>query len=161
MHEYQEFFYLLTELAVVLIGFAGVTAAFAGRDRVYLATERNRMEGLFIQALIVLFGTFSLYCAQVAELDIATSIRCAAIVSLLFLFTAAGPGISRTLKVTKDQDSSSESWSVLLAILLVIVEAALFCYAAIYPTAWPLAIAYSIALLFCVWLFFRLLTRRN
>ena len=52
--EAQSTFALIAELAVGLAGFAGVAAAFGGRDRAYARVELTRMRALFVHAALVL-----------------------------------------------------------------------------------------------------------
>ncbi|MGH0029313.1 MAG: hypothetical protein ACQGVC_05955 [Myxococcota bacterium] len=51
---HEEPFALLAELAIALAGFAGVAAAFAGKERAYGPSERLRLFSLFLDSGTIL-----------------------------------------------------------------------------------------------------------
>lgn len=66
---------LYAELALALAGFAGVTSAFAGRDRAFKPTERSRVEAVLMNSAAALAGCLAFYGGLGASLAIDQSIR--------------------------------------------------------------------------------------
>ncbi len=161
MFAHDEFFLVLAELALVLAGFAGVTASFSGKDRSFRATEGLRLQGLFNQSALVLVGCLTLYCCLVAGLSESAAIVAASAVGLAQTVAFQLPRLRTSYVAARDNDSTSEPWALHTAAFIIGVQALLFIAGVLVARPWLLAVVYSTALLFCLWLFYRLLTRPN
>ncbi len=157
-----DLFPLYSELALGLLGFVGVVSAFAGRDRVFMPTERIRFLGVVMASVVVLVGCFSFFAAQAAGMDEGMSLRLAGVGPLLISLAELGILMPATVRAARDPESTTEPWSLavsfsVLATNIVLGGAAI---AAIASYA-CLVLGFSITLLHGIWMFVRVLTRRN
>ena len=154
-------FELIAELALALVGFAGVAAAFGGAAREFRPTERERYVGLFFYAGVSLAGSLTVVVCSSAGLAESEVFRVASIVSLAGVLGVL-PRHRLAYLAARTPDSSSERWALylttasIIALLLVYAGNAL-----VLASPWPLSAGYSMQLLLGVWLFFRILFRAN
>ena len=155
-------FALLSELAIAMMGFAGVAAAFAGRERTYAPVEEQRLRGLFQMGGIVLVGSLavpSLSGAGMANSAIFRIVGLAMAVCVLALAIAEMP---RNVRAMRDPETTTEAWIPGINAAMLSVTVLLFATDALWiGEAWPLLSGFSLLLIHGVWIFFRLLTRRN
>ena len=158
----EDFFPLYAELSLGLAGFAGIVSAFAGRDRQFRPTELARVISVVAASSCVLVGCFAIFSVLAWGANVSTSYQVAGAaclaVSAAYFFSA----FPRAWRSSKDPDSTSESWALLvtagayLAIMLIYAGAVLttmgfFC----------LIMGFSVHLLHGLWMFVRVLTRAN
>ena len=162
MESYQSTFALFAELSLGLAGFAGVAAAFGGRQRSHGPGDENRLFGLFVSAGVTLAG-----CMAILTL-IATDMSPHHIFLLVSAVLFAINGVVMLMRVPNNyrlahaSDASIEPWAAHLAsfhfsALLLLYGGNLW----LGGRAWPLIAGFSLQLLFGLWLFTRLLTRSN
>ena len=157
-----ELFSLYAELSVALAGFAGVTSAFAGRDRVFEPTELIRFLAVIVAAAFILVGCFTFFAARAAGFDEATSLRLVGFgpavsmsISLLTLYR-------RAVRASREPGSSSEPWALGVTLTTYLISIALFVAATFPgPSYASVVTAFSLIFLHGLWMFVRLLTRRN
>ena len=139
-----------------------MAAAFAGRDRTYAPVERDRLKGLFQTGGIILIGSLavpSLSGAGLANPAIFRIVGLAVALCLLALSIAYMPGNVRAMR---DPETTTGPWVVGINVAMLGVTVSLFAADALWiGEAWPLLFGFSILLIHGVWVFFRLLTRRN
>ena len=159
---YLSTFELLAELAISLVGFAAVAAAFAGRDRKYSDMEVIRLRTLFQLAGVIIFGTLCIPSLVSAGILDETAYRIVGVVSALYTLVLAihiEPSMFRAMQNTK---TSLSSVRFFLSYSLATIAVVLFAMDAIWiGQAWPLISAYTLLLLFGLWIFLLLLTQRN
>ncbi len=76
----NEAWFAISELALGLAGFAGASAAFSGRDRVFQPIERVRSLAVLQRAGNTLVGTLLLITLDSAGIALPSSLRAAAVV---------------------------------------------------------------------------------
>ena len=158
----QDTFALFAELSLGLAGFAGVAAAFGGRDRSFGPGDRNRLLGIFVCASATLAG-----CVLVLTLSSThTPVQSVYwITSALLFVTSAMASFTRVpinYRLARDPKASIEPWAAHLA--SAFFATLLFLYGGnlwLGGEAWPLLAGFSLQLLFGLWLFTRILTRPN
>ena len=152
----------MAELALGLAGFAGVAAAFGGRDRSYEPAERVRLGALFGIAAIPLGGSLLTISLMSAGLTAQSSYLCVSSVGLLALIAVATLFLPRTFQLAAHADASTELWAAVFATVFVAANFVLLAANLILGgEAWPLISAFSSQLVYSLWMFFRILTRRN
>ena len=145
-----------------LAGFAGVAAAFGGRDRAYAPVELTRMRALFAHAALALavsllhtallwFGsTLGSACFWASALGLAGE-------------AVAGAYFSRrAYQYFVDPTTTTGALAFLLTAVPVSTAAALFATSLLVGGSMGFLVsALSVQLLFGLWLFTRILTQRN
>ena len=158
----QSIFSLVAELALGLAGFAGVAAAFGGKDRSYAPVEIFRLMSLFIVAFLALalsLVTISLLALGFAHSD---AYRFASIAGAITQGPAAAFFIYRVFVALRDPDSVTGPGAVAATVFGSSLSLGLFVASALSPeTPGFLALALSVQLLFGLWLFTRILLHRN
>ncbi len=155
-------FALLAELALGLAGFAGVAAAFGGRDRSYAPVELARLRSLFGAAIVVL--AVSLLVLSLMSFDLTpnrTYFWSSAVGGLL----QAGLTVyvvPRAYQYAADSSASTTWWVVGAATLFTGTSLLLFGASLVLGgIKGAIVSALSIQLLYGIWIFVRLLTHRN
>lgn len=157
----EELFGLIAELAIALAGFAGVAAAFGGRERTFKPTERIRLLALFLNSGTILSGCGGVFILTLAGAGSDLTFR---VVGLAVGFLFGVPGVVWSLRAyqsSRDPDSTSEPWALHLNSIYVFVFIAFCAGTALIGSAYLLATAFWIQLVYGLWMFWRLLTRRN
>lgn len=154
-------FSLIAELALGLLGFSGVAAAFGGRERAFNYVERIRFRGIVIQSSVPLFGSLAAHAFASAGLEASELVLRTALVSAVLYLPvglATMPGVIRS---GRDATTSTEPWAV--AIVWVQMTVALVLYAITIfggGAAWPLICAFGSHLAMGVFIFWRILMRQ-
>ena len=157
----EELFELIAELAIALAGFAGVAAAFAGRERAFEPTERIRLLALFLNSGTILTGCGGVFILTLAGASPDVTFRVAGLApSFLFGIPGVVWGI-RAYQAARDPGSTSELWALHLNSVYVFVVVSCCAGTALTGPAYLLATAFWIQLVYSLWMFWRLLTRRN
>lgn len=154
-------FSLLAELALGLGGFTGVAAAFGGRDRAYALAERMRLLSIFLSAGGALAGSL---CVLTLASSGASAAATYAYASVLGAVPQAlhVSFIRETYGLVFDAKASTSLALLVLLIAYIIATFGLLTMNAIYwREAWPLAASFSLQLVWGLWLYSRILTRRN
>lgn len=161
MIDIQDAVDLFAELSLALAGFAGVVAAFAGREREFRPIERMRLIGVVVLSASVLGGCLGFISASIAELSPRVVVAVAGLVSLI-LYAPLYWILPELWRRSRDADANVDPWSLNMVTILAVVETLLLSSAVLgLGNGWQLATSYSFQLLQGVWLFFLLLTRRN
>lgn len=162
MESQLETLQLIAELALGLAGFAGVSAAFAGRERVYRPVERIRFLSVLQTSGTTLAGCLAILTLHAAEVGLPTIFRGVALAGLVVSAFLYLPQIRLVFRHAQDPDSTSEPWAVWLSVVHVILLAVLYTYQIVdVSSGWPLLATFSQQLVFGVWMFGRLLLRPN
>jgi hypothetical protein len=159
--EQSETFSLLAELALALGGFTGVAAAFGGRDRAFTLAERTRLLAIFVAAGVVLAGSL---CVLVAPSTGATAGFTYAAASLLgaAVLLPYSRVIPRAYSLAVDPAATTSFVVLGVAICQLVVCVALLGGNLVWwRQPWPLSVAFSIQLLWGLYLFARILGQRN
>jgi len=157
----EELFGLIAELAIALAGFAGVAAAFAGRERTFEPTERIRLLALFLNSGTILSGCGGVFILTLAGASADLTFR---VVGLATGFLFGTPGVvwsARAYQAARDPGSTSETWALHLNSIYVFIVIACCAGTALIGSAYLLATAFWIQLVYSLWMFWRLLTRKN
>jgi hypothetical protein len=158
----QSIFSLVAELALGLAGFAGVAAAFGGRDRSYAPIENFRLQSLFIHAFLALalsLVTISLLALGFAHSD---AYLFASIAGAISQGPVTALFIYRVFVALRDPGSVTGRGAVAATVLGTSLSLGLFVASALSPeTPGYLALALSAQLLFGLWVFTRILLHRN
>ena len=153
---------LYAELALALAGFAGVTSAFAGRDRSFKPTERSRVQSVLMNSAAVLAGCLAFYGGLGASLAVDQSIRLSGLMSFLFTLPVSTIAIPNALRHYKDPDSTTEMWVIVVVIAINILLLILYGWTGLFGEGpAQLLIAFPIQMMLALWMFTRLLTRQN
>lgn len=160
--EAESTFGLIAELAVGLAGFAGVAAAFGGRDRAYAPVELTRLRALFVHAALVLasslLGTTLLWLG----LPLNQASFWSAALGLAGEVPAAIYFSSHAYRYVVDPEATTGWPAFLLTVVPAWLAAALLaCGLARGGSMGLLVAGLSTQLLFGLWLFTRILTQRN
>lgn len=151
---------LFAELSLGLAGFAGVGAAFAGRNREFLPMERSRLLSIVGLAASVLAGSLA-YISVSFESESA-SLRASAAASLvvsLGMWLLLMPGVFRA---RRGSNAATEKLVFPVSVGLLLVATVLYTSITWRPTSFSLlAATFSLQLLHSLWLFVRLLTRAD
>jgi len=153
---------LYAELAIAIAGFSGVASAFAGRDREFRPTERIRLMAVLSNSAGVFAGCLAFYSAAACGLSVDGALRVSGAVSLVFALVIVAILIPGGWRGLNAPGSTTELWVMWVVTAIAAVFVALYAAAAflqIGPA--PLVIAFSIQMLFALWMFVRLLVRPN
>jgi len=158
----EELFPLYAELALGLAGFVGVVSAFTGRDRVFLPTERVRFIGVVMASVVVLVGCFSFFAARASEIEPGTCLRIAGVGPLLIALTMMTVMMPESVRAARDAESTTEPWSLALSFVVIATNIVLYGAAVVTDASYGcLVLGFSIQILHGIWMFVRVLTRRN
>ena len=151
---------LFAELSLGLAGFAGVGAAFAGRNREFRPMERSRLLSVVSLSASVLAGSLAYvsvsFASESASLRASAATSLAASLGMLLLI------VPPLIRARSRSSTESERWVLPASIGLLVVAALLYAFNTWIPTSFSLlAAAFSLQLLHALWLFVRLLTRVN
>ena len=154
--------YLYTELALSLAGFAGVSAAFAGRAREFRPVERLRLLGLMSLSGVVLAGCFAFIISSTAEFSEGRVLVVTAIVSFILTFTVGIIALPTLWRRSRDADTTISQWSLYFVSGLYLAEVVLLGIPIVLPgSAWMILLGFSLLLLHGLWIFVLFLTRPN
>ncbi|MCR9096073.1 MAG: hypothetical protein NXI30_17755 [bacterium] len=154
--------FAISELALGLAGFAGVSAAFSGRERAFRPIERIRFLSVLQTSGNTLVGTLALVTLDAAAVSEPVALRLVALLGLAAVAFVYAPQMPAVYRGAAQSDSSSEPWAVRLT-LAYLVALTVFYGAQLFraDVAWPVLGAFSLQIAFGVWMFARFLTRPN
>jgi hypothetical protein len=162
MHNISDVLSLYAEISIAIAGFTGVSASFAGRDRMFRPTERTRLHAVLLNSSSVFGGCLGYYSASSAGLSVTTACAVAATVSFLLTVPLIVFVIPAGWRHHKDPDSTTETWFLYVVTVYGLSLLVLYSIAATQVSGQHvLVIAFSLQMLFALWMFFRLLTRPN
>jgi len=149
-------------LALALAGFTGVAAAFGGRDREFESIDHNRLVAIFVAAGSVLAGCLTVLTLSSAEVTSSTICVWASLVAVSILPPNYFLLIPGTYGYWRDPDTSTRGWvfAIVLAqfgVCLLLLTGNVFIWRAI----WPLTAAFSIQLIYGLFIFARVLIVRR
>ena len=157
----QATFALIAELSLALAGFAGVAAAFGGRDRSYAPVEISRLRVLFSHAFLALSTSLfaiGLLFATTAE----TACRWASVVGVLSQTPTSAYFLGLVYKHTANQDTTPGWLGFVFSLAAMVAIPLLFgTSVALGGDSALLVFALSTQLLYGLWIFMRLLIHRN
>ena len=153
---------MLAELALGLFGFTGVAATFGGRDRSYSILDKVRMEGIFILASSVMLGSLAVLTVSASASSSAMAFGWASLIAATVLCRAAYTSLTSSIPLARDPELSSSLFVALVALAIIwscfLIHVANF---ALWRSALPLLLAFSLQLAWALFLFARFLTQRN
>lgn len=155
-------FGLLAELGLGLAGFAGVAVAFGGRARAYGRVDLNRLIALFVCAGFVVAGSLAIIALAVLGLEEATVVRYVSTAMAVITLMAAVPLLKNAYKNTRDVPEVAQPYVLVIASLFVITFESLLALS-VYRGGDPgfVFVAFSLALIYGLWVFVRLMTHPN
>jgi len=138
-----------------------VAAAFGGRDRDFTLAERTRLLAIFVAAGTVLSGSLCVLVAPSTSAGMATSYAAASLVSAAALLPYARL-LPRSYALAMDPDATTSLGVFGVAVVQLTIAAGLMAgNLAWWRQAWPLEVAFSVQLLWGLYLFARILGQRN
>ena len=161
MEGHADLFGLLAELAIAVAGFAGVSAAFAGRDRSYRPFERTRLLALFINSGAILSGCGVVHTLLLAGTAPNTAFRLASLATALVLIGPSVPSMLGIYRAAQEPDSRAERWAINMTIGYLVLSFVLLGVNVWMGTAYLLVGTLWLLLAYGLWMFWRLLTRAN
>ncbi|MFT5442727.1 MAG: hypothetical protein ACI8W3_001771 [Myxococcota bacterium] len=157
-----ETFSLVAELAVGLAGFTGVAAAFGGRDRKYSDPDRVRILSIFLSAGCVLVGSLCVLTLMSAGWSLGQSYRWSGLSAAAVLIPSFYAVIPQSYAFAKDPDATTSFAIVAIGVLTnglsVLLLAGNFI---VWREAWPIFGAFSMQLVWGLFLFARVLMVRK
>ena len=155
-------FELLAELGLGLAGFGGVAAAFGGRSKDYGSTDLVRIRALFFLAGSVVAGSLAILTLASYGLDDATSFLVTSAALALISGAAAVPLCLASYRIVRDAKSGAPAWLYFPGpIYFVVVETFYVLNVFKGGGSSPLIGAFSVSLIYGLWMFSRLVVRPN
>ena len=152
----------MAELGLGLAGFAGVGSAFGGRSREYGKIDLIRLMVLFLSAGSVVAGSLAVLTLASYGLDDVTSYSIVSTVLALILGITGVPLLLAAYRTVKDPKVVAPIWVFVTGIsYLVIVEALYIQNSFGDAKAGPLIAAFSLSLVYGLWMFTRLMVRHD
>jgi len=152
----------MAELGLALAGFAGVGSAFGGRRREYGDIDLIRLMVLFLSAGSVVAGSLAVIALAYYGFNgpIIYSIVSGALALILAL--TGVPLLMSAYRTVKDPEIIAPTWVFAIGILYLVAIEVLFLHNAIVVRdASPLIAAFSVSLVYGLWMFTRLMVRHN
>jgi hypothetical protein len=161
MIENSETFSLLAEIAIAVVGFAGVASAFGGRERDFGSVELVRLGILFFCSMMVVSGCFSLAILDAAGVSARTNIVLVSLLVAICSLSAIPIGV-RHARLALSTEATATKWQVVFFVAWAAIWFSLLAANGIHIRAeWPLIAIFSSCILFSLSLFYRLLTRKS
>ena len=155
-------FELLAELGLGLAGFAGVAAAFGGRARDYGKVDFSRLMVLFSCAGFVVAGSLAVTTLAALGIEGEATVVIVSAATALIVAAAAVPLLRTAYQNTRDAPDAAPPYVLVIAtIFLITFESLLVLNIFKGGKAGLLLAAYSLALIYGLWVFVRLMTRPN
>ncbi len=162
MQSISDLFSLYAELSIAIAGFSGITAAFAGRERMFRPVERTRLLAVLFASSSVLAGCLAYFSASSLGMGESGSTSVGAGVSIILTIPVLVFLVPSGWRHFKDPDSTTEMWVLFLVTLISLILLSLYGVAAAQRGGASLLVTgFSIQLMFGLWMFVRLLTRPN
>jgi hypothetical protein len=155
-------FEFMAELGLALAGFAGVGSAFGGRGRKYSEIDLIRLMVLFLSAGAVIAGSLAVLTFAAYGLEF-TTVYWIVSTGLAVLVGMVGASLlAAAWRTVKDPEIVAPAWVFTIGILYFLVVEVLFLHnAVVVRESSPLIAAFSISLVFGLWMFTRLMVRHN
>lgn len=155
-----EDFALIAELALGLTGFAGVAAAFGGREREFTPIDRVRLAAVFQTSAGPMVGSLLLIAlVRSSTVSDSVAVSIVAVSSIAYILATLGPASIRALKLAR-RDNSADPRAVAMTLVAGSVQLSLYASAALgFAGSSAVVGGYAIQLVVGVWMFWRLLTR--
>lgn len=153
---------LFAELALGLVGFAGVVSAFSGRERSFLPAERLRLVALVALSGTVLTGSLIYVTLSLSGVSDSFSRQGTAFVCALCTVFVAATMLPKLWRRSQEAETTVAKSSFYLASTLIFGSLGLYISAATANgMVWMIALAFTLQLLHGLWMFVLLLTRQN
>ena len=153
---------MLAELGLGLAGFAGVAAAFGGRSRVYGDLDLIRLMVLFFSAGSVVAGSLAIFTLDSFGLNHTTVYLIVSAVLAPALGVTGVPILLHAYRTVRDPEIKAPLWvSVVGTVYFTFVEALYVINIYKGGEAGPLIAAFSVSLVYGLWMFTRLLVHPN
>ena len=153
-------FALIAELALGLLGFSSVAAAFGGREREFNYVERVRFFGIVVHSATPLFGSLAVFAISHSSLPESQIIFWASVVSIVLHLAFSAPTLAVVGRSGRDSTTSTEGWAVGLVWLHLFVALALYVASLLMGGAASLLIAaYASHLAMGIFILWRILMR--
>ena len=147
---------------MAVVGFAGVAAAFGGRERAYLPIEKDRLRGLFAFSFTAL--ATSLLAISLPSFAVAAESApfWSSVVGAALWIPTAGYFVHVAARNLSDPESSTDSGAFFIVVIGGAVPAVLHSVSiGSGGHSGLLALALSAQVLFAVWVFMRVLIHRT
>jgi hypothetical protein len=152
----------VAELAVGLAGFTGVAAAFGGRDRKYSDPDRVRLLAIFFSAGCVVVGSLCALTLSSAGWSSGQSYRWSGLPAAAVLIPSFYSVVPQSYAFAKDPDATTSFAIVAIAVVANGVSVLLLVgNFIVWSAAWPVLGAFSIQLVWGLFLFARVLMVRK
>jgi molybdopterin molybdotransferase len=152
----------MAELGLALAGFAGVGSAFGGRGRKYGEIDLIRLMVLFLSAGSVVAGSLAVLTIASYGLDHSTVYSIVSAGLALMIGLVGVPLLLAAHQTVKDPEIIAPIWIFAIGVLYFLAVEILFLHNAIVVReSGPLIAAFSISLVFGLWMFTRLMVRHN
>jgi hypothetical protein len=152
---------LLAELGLALAGFAGVAAAFGGRAREYGKVDFNRLMILFACAAIVVAGSLLIITLAAQGLADATIYFTASAAMATVTAITTVPIWLTAFRNVRNPTVGAPAWVFCVSTAFVVAVETLYVLNLFESEPGPLIAAFSLSLLYGLWVFIRLMTRPN
>jgi hypothetical protein len=155
-------FELLAELGLGLAGFAGVAAAFGGRAREYGKVDLSRLMVLFVCAGSVVVGSLAVITLAALGIEGETILVIVSVAMALIAAAAAFPLFRQAYRNTRNMPDMAPPYVLVAAAIYLITFESLLVLN-IFKGGKPgfLLAAFSLSLIYGLWVFVRLMTRPN
>jgi len=152
----------MAELGLGLAGFAGVGSAFGGRSRDYGTIDLIRLMVLFLSAGSVVAGSLGIFTLASYGLDEATIYSIVSIALALLLGIVGVPLMLAAYRTVKDPNVVAPTWVFVVGIVYLITVEVLYLRNSFGDAEpGPLIAAFSLSLVYGLWMFTRLMVRHN
>jgi hypothetical protein len=152
----------LAELGLGLAGFAGVGSAFGGRSRDYGRIDLIRLMVLFLSAGSVVAGSLAILTLGSYGLNDATNYSIVSAVLASILGIAGMPLLLAAYRTVKDPQIVAPIWVFIFGIAYLVIIEALYVHNLFRGgESGPLIAAFSLSLVYGLWMFTRLMVRHN
>lgn len=156
-----QLFHLFVEISVALLGFSGVVAAFGGRSRDFTELEQTRLLSVFSSGIPILAVSLAALICFEADLSVDQTVPILGIVGVVTNSVFSVVLLRKAVRFAGDQSATTSRFDLILALLGTLVVYLSFFTAMFTGQLWLVVVAFSSHLLSGMWVFFRLLTRRN
>lgn len=156
-----QLFHLFIEISVALLGFSGVVAAFGGRNRDFTELEQTRLLSVFSSGIPILTVSLAALICFEADLGVEQTVPILGVVGVVIGGAFGVVLLRKAFRFAGDQTTTTNLFDLILALLGTLVVYLSFFTAIFTGQLWLVVLAFAGHLLSGMWVFFRLLTRRN
>ena len=153
---------MLAELGLGLAGFAGVGAAFGGRSRDYGSIDLLRLMVLFFSAGSAVAGSLAILTLASYGLDDSASFLVISAALALISGATGVPLLLAAYRLVRDPKTEAPAWVFMVGTTYFVVLEALYVLNLLKGgEPGPLIAAFSLSLVYGLWMFTRLMVRPN